>query len=479
MQRLFRSDDDSKFIIRYGNASAGNKVYSTSKTLDSTDGFYNSAITADEGEYTGQTSLAEGTYNLPCKIVQSQGVGSNAVPNYEFNQLISVDEDGVATFLLPITKDFVTGAQIVTSNNWLNVTTANGVSLTVPQWDGSKGGEFFMVGRGGFVQVGSGNVDLRGKGFRRGVVNTTNNDGGGYGGEGLAGYSGAGGWNPTTSPEGQAPSGGGYGGGSFFGTGASGATNYTGGGGGGGAKYQQGDESAGGGGGGGNLHGGGGGGAGTDSNGSGGAGGASNSVGGGNGGTGLNGAGSASGSKATNVSGNGGNGRDGAGALGGGGGGGANAITNSELKAMHMGGGGGAGGNYWDNTGASLKTGGNGGNGAGCSTIIFPTITLTGGVLTTGQQGTGSENRGGGGGSGAGGDQRFIGKYIDLGNNCNANGVAGLDPLFGGGGGASSKASIHVDYLVSVAGTTTPTASTRNDLSITNDKGGAFLHHFM
>lgn len=464
-QRLFRSDDDSKLTSKYGNGSQGSKTYASSHTLDSTDSFYNGTIVATSGEVTAQlTNIAEGTYNLPVKIIQSAGAGSNAVPNYEFNKLVSVNSSGLGQFAFPITKNFVTGAQFITSGNWTNVTTNTGVSLSVPAWNGSYGGEFYMTGKGTFLQVGTGNVDLRGLGFRGGLPTVIGGiDHGGNGGEGAAGYCGQGGWNGGAN--GNYPSGGGYGG-DPRGFSAAGATNYTGGGGGGGSKYAQGDESAGGGGGGGNMYGGGGGGAGTDSNGSGGSGGASTAVGGGNGGSGVNVSGAASGSAATNISGDGGNGTDGAGRNGGGGGGGANAITNSELKAMHMGGGGGAGGNYWDNTGAACKQGGAGGNGSGCSTIAFPRITLTGGVLTSGVVGGSSENRGGGGGAGAAGDQRYIGQYIDLGSNCNANGASGHAPLYAGDGGASSRAIIHADYLVSVSGSSTPSYSTRQDKSL-------------
>lgn len=487
MQRLFRSDDDNHLIHKYGDGSSGSKIYSVSKTLDTSDFYYNGTLVGDEGDYTATTDLADGTYNLPCKLIQVQGVGSNSAVNYEYNKLRYVS-GGIATFSNPLTRDYVAGAQLVTSGNWINVTIQTGVSLTIPAWDKDtkKGGVWYMTGRGEFKQEGTGVVDLRGKGFLAGLAHndTTDRDYGGYGGWGAAGRSGKGGFSGADnngdtgngSISGDFPSGGSRdrdGAGSAVG-GAPGQ-NYTGGGGGGGANSSGQDESSGGGGGGGNKFGGGGGGTGCDSNNPGGAGGAATGLGGGRGGdNGDSVAGGASGVSTTaNWSGQGGRGQEGAGRNGGGAGGGADANPQAENKAMHFGGGGGGGGHYNMNNGTTQR-GSHGGAGSGLSTIAFIRITLTGGVLTTGGDGQLADSKGGGGGGGAAGDQRFIGVFIDLGSSCNAGGGNPTNPATGGQGGFGSVGQIHVDYVTSLDGTTTPTKTDRQDNTLV-DGSGAFL----
>jgi len=484
-QRLFRSDDDSKLTSKYGNGSQGSKTFSSNETLDSGDYYYNGTLTGTSGEVTGNTDLADGTYNLPCKIIQTKGAGSNASVNYEYNKLLSV-ASGIAQFAFPLTKNWVSGAQFVTSGNWVNVTINTGITVTITAYSSStgKGGVFYITGKGTFLQVGTGVVDLRDCGFEKGVKHqsTSERDYGGYGGYGAAGRSGKGGFSGNggnVTVAGDFPSGGsrdrdGY----ESSHGAAGGENYTGGGGGGGANSAQQDESSGGGGGGGNYYGGGGGGNGTDSNGAGGVGGAASGLGGGDGGgwpsAGVNLAGDASGASSTanNYSGHGGDGYTGAARNGGGGGGGADANPQAELKAMHMGGGGGGGAHY--NNNGSTESGSDGGTGGGLSTITFPRITLTGGVLTTGSIGQSAQsNRGGGGGGGAGGDQRYIGQYIILGSSCNADGGAGSAPAYAGDGGNGSRGTIHCDYLVSVTGTTSPTTTTRQDKSLRILRAGA------
>lgn len=481
-QRLFRSDDTSKWTYKYGNRAQGNKTYSTNHTLDSSDSFYNGAFTGTEGQYTGaSTNLADGNYNLPCMIIQTKGTGSNENPNYELNVLVSVTSN-VPTFRYPLSKTWNTGAQIVTSGNWGNITIDNGVSVKPPAYSSSSGygGVAFFLGKGKFIQSGTGNVDLRGLGFEKGNWhgNTSDADYGGFGGYGQAGRSGKGGFSGNGGGgtiNGDVPSGGGR---DEGGTGAAGGTNYTGGGGGGGGNTAQGDESAGGGGGGGHRYGGGGGGSGCDSNAGGGAGGASNAVGGGGGGgNGNSVAGGASGSAggggaaggAANVSGYGGQGTGGAGRNGGGGGGGADAAcTDADLKAMHLGGGGGGGGNWQNNAGAD------GGAGSGIGFVIFPVITLTGGFLTSGIAGS-TAGRGGGGGGGAAGDLRFVGVNVDIGSNCVATGGASGVASLGGDGGYGSEGRIHVDYANNVSGSSTPTIHSRQDKTLLPSTAGGIV----
>ncbi len=236
MARQLKNSDSSStpFGIKYGTGADGDKTYSSNHTLDSSDKFYNSRCTGTSGATTGSTpDLADGTYNLVCKIVQSQGTGANATPNWEYNKLISVS-GGVATFLYPFSKTWNTGAQIITSANWRNVVINNGIQLTVPAWNGSYGGEFFMAANVSITgQSNNGQIVMDGLGFRAG--SGANNNGTGQQGEGYAGVgsntnsangNGAGGAQGAT--DGGHVEGGNSGGGSNYTSGTSGSTRNTG-----------------------------------------------------------------------------------------------------------------------------------------------------------------------------------------------------------------------------------------------------------
>lgn len=165
--RQFTDLDTDIWIDRYSSGSAGDKVYSSNHTLDSTDGFYNVAITATIGTKTASVGLGDGTYNLPCKVVQSQGATANDTPNWEYNVLISVS-GGVGTFKYNFTRSFYSGAQIITGNPYRTVTINNGVSVTIPAWNGSVGGEYVQFAAVKWDNSLGGNIALTNLGFRGG-----------------------------------------------------------------------------------------------------------------------------------------------------------------------------------------------------------------------------------------------------------------------------------------------------------------------
>ncbi len=250
MARQLKNSDTAStpFGIKYGSGSAGDKIYSSNTTLSSTDQFYNSRCTGSSAVTTGSTpDLADGTYNLPCKIVQTQGTGANATPNWEYNFLISV-LSGIATFKYPLSQNWNTGAQIVTSNQWRNVTINNGIQLTVPAWNGSYGGEFFLAAAVSITgQSNNGQIVMDGAGFRGGNGGGVNT---GSQGEGTSGAGGS-----STAQNANGAGGGGYatdsghveggngGGGGNAGTGQNGSTRNTGTGGPGGAAETNSDNS--------------------------------------------------------------------------------------------------------------------------------------------------------------------------------------------------------------------------------------------
>lgn len=181
----------------------------------------------------------------------------------------------------------------------------------------------------------------------------------------------------------------------------------------------------------------------------------------------------------TSANGNGGGGGSNADFNGGGGGGngaagsnsssatGGSAVGNAGLTLMNFGGGGGSGGN--DVNGA-------GGKGGGLVLIIAKEITLTGTITVNGTDGAGSASPGSGGGGGAGGSVLLKGQVLTLGTTkVTASAGAGLP--FNGANGAVGR--IHADYSNSLSGTTTPTIDSRQDASLADAVGGAFLLNFI
>lgn len=418
---------------------------------DTTDSPIDSACTGTIS--TTSLSATNASFAAGQIIIIHQTKGASGTGNWELNQIASYSV-GTITLRYPLVTGFVSGAQVMVVKQYRSFTVNSGINFYAKAYDGTVGGIMMFLIQGKMSIVG--NLKLNGRGFRGGLEDTSGNDWGGKGGEGLAGVSGQGGWNGSTEAGGF-PSGGGKGT-SGGGTSAGGATgtNYTGGGGGGGDANSGNDEAAGGGGGGGHRYGGGGGGSGTDSAGAGGLGGASNSVGGGDGGgNGANVAGAASGSQSTNQSGVGGIGQNGAGLNGGGGGGGANALTQSDLSKIFMGGGGGAGGRY--NSGVYGVAGGDGGNGGAIGIFYANTISFTGLVEFYGDNGTVRSAGGGGGAGGAGGSLFLRGNYVDVGSNrATGYGGSGGQPSHGGDGGYGSEGMCRIEANT-IVGTTNPT----------------------
>lgn len=192
----------------------------------------------------------------------------------------------------------------------------------------------------------------------------------------------------------------------------------------------------------------------------------------------------AGGTASSNPNGNGGGGGgDGGGSVNGGGGGGGNGAAGSNgggsianggstsgvaaLTSMTFGGGGGEG-----SDGTVVGAGNQGG---GIIVLISRTITITGAVGAYGIDG-GSGGAGAGGGGGAGGSCLIKAQTATLGSSLIAasGGSGGSGTTGAGGSGGNGR--IHLDYLTSYTGTTTPTIDVTQDLTL---KNYAYLSAFM
>jgi site-specific recombinase XerD len=149
----------------------------------------------------------------------------------------------------------------------------------------------------------------------------------------------------------------------------------------------------------------------------------------------------------TNTSGNGGANYNGAS----GGGGGTYGVA--DLSKLFLGSGGGGGGSWTD------YRSGDGGKGGGIVYVAANTITVNGTVSSDGANGSNAaySNRGSGGG-GSGGSVKLFGSTVTMGSGLVTadNGAGGTVGYVGGAGGDGR---IAVEYVDSVSGTTSPTAT--------------------
>lgn len=155
---------------------------------------------------------------------------------------------------------------------------------------------------------------------------------------------------------------------------------------------------------------------------------------------------------------------------------GGTADGNASLTDMVFGGGGGCGGqsDEGNNPGA-------GGIGGGTVFIISKNIILSGVIASDGNNGgnaSGGVVDGGGGGGGAGGAVLIKCQTGTLGTNkiTASAGSGGISTGPGGDGGAGGVGRIHLDYLTSYTGTTTPTIDVTQDYSLADKKSSMLLN---
>lgn len=130
--------------------------------------------------------------------------------------------------------------------------------------------------------------------------------------------------------------------------------------------------------------------------------------------------------------------------------------------------------------GGGANVDGNGGAGGGLLLMITKTLAeITGSIALTGGNGTGPGSGNTGGGGGAGGSCLIKAQTATLGTNkiTSSGGTggnqAGSPTSRRGGNGAVGR--IHLDYLTSYTGTTTPTIDVTQDSSLTSGGAGALF----
>ncbi len=156
-------------------------------------------------------------------------------------------------------------------------------------------------------------------------------------------------------------------------------------------------------------------------------------------------------------------------ATGGTGGTGGSSKGIATLATVFFGGGGGGGSRGGGVTGNP----GNGGAGGGFIFLFTKSITVTGAITSNGADGTAGTDEGSGGGGGAGGSVLITTQIGTLGTalitaTAGAGGAGGNSAQNGGNGGAGSTGRVHMNYLTSYTGTTSPTIDVAIDSTLTD-----------
>lgn len=322
---------------------------------------------------------------------------------------------GVISLEKPLNATYSTGAQVVVMEEYANVTIDSGMTLSAPAYDGTKGGILTFYVSDTLTKTG--NLSANAKGFRGGDAVSRTFDG--YPRSGFSGES----YNNAKNSTG---------GGSVQNSGSS-----------------PGDGAA--------VNGAGGYGIGirSDDQGSGG-GGASHGTAGANG---------SNGGRSPTI--NGGQ----AGATYG--------TADLSAGAADLGSGGGSGGVAGD----SANSSGKGGTGGGFIYIIAKNISGSGSVTANaenGDPGAGGGTAVGGGGAGSGGSILIKTQSTAISGTITALGGSGGTGGFGGGaGGIGGNGRIHVSFLDSMSITSTPTANTKQDGTLTNSSDSSTFTHLV
>lgn len=163
-QRQFRSDDTSKWLEGYGNATQGDVAPAGSTTDDQP----NAACTGTEGQTTLpysslSGSLADGDILF---IVQAHGTGATTEPNWELNKIMSFDGSNI-TLKYPLTRNYSSGAQVYVLRQHLNWTLDDGANINVRAFNGTIGGYFVRLARNK-IYIDSGTITGQALGFNGG-----------------------------------------------------------------------------------------------------------------------------------------------------------------------------------------------------------------------------------------------------------------------------------------------------------------------
>lgn len=175
-QRIFRSDDTSQWLDKYGSGADGAYAPSTG-----TDAPIDSACTGTAGQSSLSATNASFATGQLILIHQTRGSG---VGVYEFNKIASYNA-GTITLAYPLINSYASGAQVLVIPSYASGNIAAGVTITGKAWNGTVGGIYVKFVNGTLTIAGT--VTVKGKGFLGGNGSAAATPNTGYQGEGSAG----------------------------------------------------------------------------------------------------------------------------------------------------------------------------------------------------------------------------------------------------------------------------------------------------
>jgi hypothetical protein len=218
-QRVWRSDDTSRWIDGFGDGSSDVTI-SASATASAA----NATCTGNAASKTltlgDASTFADNDFVIIHQTQKATGAGV-----YELNKIVSGATTTTLTMKYDLMNTYAANAQVLTLVKAKNFTINTGQTVTLPAWDGSKGGIYGVIANGDITIVG--NILATGKGFRGGALSNgdpgTSNQGEGSVGTGAASVAanGNGGGGVTKALGSQCAGSGGGGNGTAGGTGDS------------------------------------------------------------------------------------------------------------------------------------------------------------------------------------------------------------------------------------------------------------------
>jgi hypothetical protein len=180
-QRQFRSDDTDKWPDKFGNGSVD-----VTKTTTETASLNNAGCSGASGQKSLTLDIASGFSNGDYVVIhQTRGTGAGT---WELNKIAAGAGSTSLTMAYNLINTYtdsgISQAQIVGFIKSKNFSVNNGITVTVPAWDGNKGGIYPVLANGDITITG--NILCTGKGFLGSTVHPFAD---GWPGEGYPGLS--------------------------------------------------------------------------------------------------------------------------------------------------------------------------------------------------------------------------------------------------------------------------------------------------
>ena len=157
-QRQWRSDDTDPWKEAFGNAAI-DVIKTTNETASPANATCIGTASTKALSLGAASTFANNDIVLIHQTQKATGAGV-----WELNRIVSGAGTTSLTMKYDLMNTYVANAQIVGAIMAKNYTINTGVTVTLPAWDGAKGGIYFVIAKNAISVVGT--IQASGKGFR-------------------------------------------------------------------------------------------------------------------------------------------------------------------------------------------------------------------------------------------------------------------------------------------------------------------------